>query len=145
MSQRTNLLPTLFLDFDGVLHPGHAKPADFIFKMPMFAEAIGSNDVRIIVSSSWRFQLTYNEIESRFPVSLRKKIDGVTGDAFVGRHARWQEIQACVRSRGISNWRALDDSRFEFPVGCTELIWCEGSRGIEQAQVVQIRTWLSQV
>lgn len=133
---------TLFLDFDGVLHASHAKPAEYFRKMPLLVEAIGDANVRIIVSSSWRFQSTYEEIESAFPQNIKGKLDGMTGDAFIGRHARWHEIQACVLTKRISNWRALDDSRFEFPNPCPELIWCEGSRGLQQSQIAEIQRWL---
>ena len=142
MTTRTATCPTLFLDFDGVLHPGHANPADYLCKMRMLVEAIGDSSVNIIISSSWRFQWTYEEIEALFPDSIRCKLAGITGDAFIGRHARWHEIKTCVRDRRISNWRALDDSRFEFPNPCPELIGCEGSRGLEGSQVAYIQKWL---
>ena len=142
MTTRTATCPTLFLDFDGVLHPGHAKPADYLCKMPLLVEAIGDSGVKIIISSSWRFQWTYEEIEALLPDSIRCKLVGITGDAFIGRHARWREIKTCVRDRKISNWRALDDSRFEFPNPCPELIWCEGSWGLGDSQVADIQRWL---
>ncbi|MCF8160485.1 MAG: hypothetical protein K9J76_07265 [Polaromonas sp.] len=142
MTIRSTSCPTLFLDFDGVLHPSHAKPANYFCNMPLLLDAIGNANVMIVVSSSWRFQSTYGEIECLFPRNIRGKLNGITGDAFIGRHARWHEIQSFVFARKISNWRALDDSRFEFPNHCPELIWCEGSRGLEQSQVSEIRTWL---
>lgn len=134
--------PTLFLDFDGVLHSGQAKPAEYFYKMPLLVEAIGDANIHIIISSSWRFQWTYEEIEGHFPENIRSKVAGMTGNAFIGRHARWTEIITYVRDKKISNWRAIDDSRFEFPNPCLELIWCEGSRGLEQSQVAEIRRWL---
>jgi hypothetical protein len=110
--------------------------------MPQLVNAIGSANVKIVISSSWRFQFTYEEIVSLFPQDIRDRLNGMTGDAFIGRHARWHEIQTFVRSRGMRNWRALDDSRFEFPNPCSELIGCEGSRGLEQSQVTEIQRWL---
>ena len=142
MTTRSGTCPTLFLDFDGVMHSGHAKPADYFCKMPLLVEAIGAANVKVIVSSSWRFQLTYEEIEDLFPDSIRSKLAGITGDAFIGRHARGTEIKTCVRDRKISNWRALDDIRFEFPSPCPELIGCEGSRGLEERQTAELQRWL---
>ena len=136
-----NRCPTLFLDFDGVLHPGHATPSDLFCKVPLLVESIAGTTIRIVISSSWRFQRTYKEIESHFPQSVREKFVGATGEAFIGRYARWQEIQSYVKAQKILNWRALDDSHFEFPNLCSELILCEGSRGLEQRQVAQIREW----
>ena len=141
MSRHT---PTIFLDFDGVLHPGHAEPSSYFCKMPFLTEAIGAFNVKIIVSSSWRFQMTYTEIKMLFPDILRSKLDGMTGDAFIGPHARWNEIKTCVRDRKIENWRALDDSFFEFPKSCDELICCEGGKGLEATQVSEIQSWLGE-
>jgi hypothetical protein len=73
--------------------PGHAKPADFFCNMPLLLDAIGNANVMIVVSSSSRFQLAYTEIECLFPQEIRGKLNGITGDAFIGQHARWHEIQ----------------------------------------------------
>jgi hypothetical protein len=142
---RQRLTPTIFLDFDGVLHPGHADPSSYFCKMPLLIEAICAFNVKIIVSSSWRFQMTYSEIEMLFPDILKSKLDGTTGDAFIGPHARWNEISACVRDRNIANWRALDDSFFEFPKPCDELISCEGGKGLEAIQVTKLQRWLGKI
>jgi len=37
--------PTLFLDFDGVLHPGHCSPGDFLCHLPRLLEALGQANV----------------------------------------------------------------------------------------------------
>ena len=79
------------------------------------------------------------------PESIKSKIDGMTGGAIIGRHARWNEIKTYVLENKIANWRALDDSHFEFPNPCPELILCEGSRGLEQNQVAEIRLWLATI
>jgi hypothetical protein len=144
MVQQT-LTPTLFLDFDGVLHPSHAEPSSYFCKTPLLTEAIGLFNVKIIVSSSWRFQMTYTEIKKLFPDVLISKLDGTKGDAFIGPHARWNEITACVRDRNIANWRALDDSFFEFPKPCDELISCEGGKGLEAIQVTKLQRWLGKI
>jgi hypothetical protein len=59
-----------------------------------------------------------------------------------GRHARWNEIRAYREKHALLDWRALDDSAFEFPRNCAELILCNGAIGMEEAQVRLIREWL---
>jgi len=132
----------LFLDFDGVLHPSHCSPGDFLCHLPRLLEALGQANVDIVICSSWRFQRSFEELRALFSPDIQRNIVGVTGAAFIGRHARWYEIQSYVKAHRITNWRVLDDSRWEFPDRCTELIACDGSRGMGQRQVDQIRRWL---
>jgi len=142
---RVHSRPTLFLDFDGVLHPNLATPTQRFIRMPMLLEAIGDQTVEIVISSSWRFEWSIDELREFFPAALRARIVSNTGSAYIGRHARWNEITAYCEAFGIGNWRALDDARFEFPNPCPELIACDGGRGMEAAQRDLIRTWLERI
>ena len=135
---------TLFLDFDGMLHPNLAAPQERFARLPLLLEAIGDHPADIVISSSWRFEWSLRQLRGFFPAAVRAAIVSTTGSAFIGRHARWNEITAYCSAAGISNWRALDDARFEFPDPCAELIACEGSRGIESVQQQSIRKWLEQ-
>ena len=47
---------------------------------------------QIVISSSWRFHFTQAEILARLPPQIARQVQGVTGDAHVGRYARWHEI-----------------------------------------------------
>jgi len=136
--------PVLFLDFDGVLHPNLATPEQRFVRLPLLANALGDSEVQIIVSSSWRFEWSLARLKALFPESIRTRLVGTTGPAHIGRHARWNEINACCTERRLTNWRALDDAYFEFPDPCEQLIRCEGSRGIGQAECVALAAWLSQ-
>ncbi len=143
-SSPTSPAPTLFLDFDGVLHPNLATAQQRFARLPLLAEAIADHRIEIVISSSWRFEWPIDRLRKLFPLGLQPAIVGTTGLAHIGRHARWREITAYCAAAGISNWRALDDARFEFPDPCAELIACEGSRGIERAQQESLRSWLEQ-
>lgn len=77
--------------------------------------------------------------------SLRERVVGFTGPAVVGRHTRYKEIQAYVKRRAVVSRRALDDSHFEFPDNCPQLILCEGSIGIQEPQIAALRDWLRKV
>ena len=56
--------PTLYLDFDGVLHPGHAQPNERFGLQNVLVDAISGYEVDIVVSSSWRFQYTLAKLKS---------------------------------------------------------------------------------
>jgi hypothetical protein len=61
----------------------------------------------------------------------------------IGKHARYQEIMTHVRQLGPGTaWRALDDSYWEFPTSCKELIRCNPNTGIGAKEVAQLNNWL---
>ena len=111
-------------------------------KMPLLEQAVGDLPVDIVISSSWRFQWELPRLRELLPADLQEKVRGVTGPAYVGRHARWHEINAYCVAKGVANWRALDDAFFEFPKDCEQLILCEGGRGLEGLQCERLRRWL---
>jgi hypothetical protein len=59
--------PTLFLDFDGVLHPNHAQDHQLFVWAPLLADALEGCQVDIVISSSWRFQWDLPHIRTRLP------------------------------------------------------------------------------
>jgi len=75
---------------------------------------------------------------------VQNKIVGVTGDAYIGAYARFHEINAYAMQNGITNWRTLDDSYWEFPQGCSQLIRCNPNSGLTQREVKTLIEWLSQ-
>jgi hypothetical protein len=136
-------MKTLFLDFDGVVHPSVATPKQLFAQAQMLVEPIERWRPQVVISSSWRFHFEQEEILSRLPKAISAQVIGMTGDAHVGKHARWHEIQAyCDRNR-IKDWRALDDSAFEFPSPCEWLIRCDGAKGMTAREVDQLAQWLA--
>ncbi len=135
-------LPTLFLDFDGVLHPNHSHPGQMFSRTPLLVDAIQSWKLDIVISSSWRFGHRLPGLRALLPEAIRDRVVGATGPAHIGCHARWHEISTYCASKDITNWRALDDAAFEFPDPCSELIHCEGGIGIGEAQVAALKHWL---
>ncbi len=135
---------TLFLDFDGVLHPTLAQPAALFIHGSRLAEALRLCPVNIVISSSWRFHFSKEDYLEKLPLELASQVVGATGEAHVGKFARWHEIQQYVKKHRIVDWRALDDSAFEFPLGCRELIACDGSVGVTSAQLDLVTSWLRQ-
>lgn len=136
-------MKTLFLDFDGVVHPSVATPKQLFAQAQMLVEPIERWRPRVVISSSWRFHFDQEEILSRLPKAISAQVIGMTGDAHVGKHARWHEIQAYCRRHRVGDWRALDDSAFEFPADCGELIRCDGAKGLTEREVDQLTRWLA--
>jgi hypothetical protein len=133
----------LFLDFDGVLHPGSGVDSGFLCRAPDLEEALSGHDLRIVVSSSWRFHIEMDEILGMLPPGLAQRVVGATGDAHIGRWPRFHEIRACVQvNEPLANWRALDDARLEFPDPCPELIACDPRTGFGSEQAGSLRRWL---
>jgi len=65
----------------------------------------------------------------------------------IGKHARYQEIMTHTNKHSQSpdftlQWRALDDSYWEFPSNCKELIRCNPNTGIGPKEVAQLVGWL---
>jgi hypothetical protein len=134
---------TLFLDFDGVLHPSLSAQGRYFERMDWLVRALDRAAVDVVISSSWRFHHAFGDLQRLLPVSLRPQVVGCTGPVLAGRHARWREITAYCATHRVREWRALDDSAFEFPAGCPELILCDGSRGLDERQVSTVRRWLA--
>ncbi len=133
----------LFLDFDGVLHSGNANSEQRFARAPALEEALGTHRCGIVISSSWRFHHSFDALELLLPASLRARLEGRTGNPVIGRHARYQEIRAWLSGSGGRDWRALDDSTFEFPEICPRLIACNGATGLGVKQVEAIKAWLA--
>ena len=133
----------LFLDFDGVLHPTTHGSA-LLSQLPLLESALEGCDYTMVISSSWRFHLEMEDLKRHFSSSVQNKIVGVTGDAYIGAYARFHEINAYAMQNGITNWRALDDSYWEFPQGCSQLIRCNPNSGLTQREVKTLIEWLSQ-
>ena len=131
----------LFLDFDGVLHPNHCAVDAYFSRMPLLESLLQSagSDLGVVISSSWRHHHTYEELLAFLPGSVSQQVVGATGSAVIGKHARYQEIRSYLSDyRGCSDWRALDDSAWEFPDPCVELVRCDGAVGLTNREVERI-------
>ena len=135
----------LFLDFDGVLHPTAEHLSQPFSRATFLADFLESVPFcEIVISSSWRFSYSLQEMVGMLPISLRERVRATTGNAYIGRHARYQEIKAYLgqlRYRNIT-WRALDDFLMEFPEGLPELIYCNPNFGIQDEQTLKLEKWL---
>lgn len=133
----------LFLDFDGVLHPTHFAGENPFNRVSLLEEALSDSPPGIVISSSWRFTHSIEKLGHLLPSSISKSIIGITGAPVIGKHPRFQEIQTYLAIHGQADWRALDDSYWEFPSPCRELIRCNPNTGLGDKQLLDLRKWLA--
>ena len=133
----------VYLDFDGVLHPASPVLGDLFSRTHLLEPIAEQTDLQIVISSSWRFTHTLEQLQAKLPSTLAQRVIGMNGDAVIGKHARYQEIMNHVRQlEPGTRWCALDDSYWEFPTSCKELIRCNPNTGIGVKEVAQLNTWL---
>ena len=135
----------VYLDFDGVLHATSLVTENLFSRVHLLEPLFEDGLAGIVISSSWRFTHSLTALKAKLPSTLAKCVIGMTGDAVIGKHARYQEITAHAYSNdAVVQWRALDDSYWEFPSNCQELIRCNPNTGISPKEVAQLSQWLSQ-
>ena len=134
----------LFLDFDGVLHPSHFASGSAFARASLLEETLLQFCPKIVVSSSWRFTHSIERLKKIVPGAIANLIVGTTGAPVIGKHPRFNEIQNFLQGYGPVDWRALDDSYWEFPNPCPKLIRCNPNTGISNKQVDILGIWLAQ-
>ncbi len=132
---------TLFVDFDGVLHPYGIAALDENFKLianptlfcwrPVLEDLLAPHpDVRIIVSSDWRRLFSDEALVTLLGPDLGQRFVGVV-DRY--NESRATEILAEVAHRRLCRWLAIDDHRtvYEaYQAGDEHFIACDPDLGI---------------
>lgn len=136
-------MKVLFLDFDGVLHPTSPGLEPFFIKAPLLDQALAGHQVSIVISSSWRFFQSLERLKAGLPKDLQDKVVDVTGPAYIGKHPRHHEIMSYLcTNQQYSDWVALDDSYWEFPNNCKELIRCNPNSGVGKREINLLTCWI---
>lgn len=145
----------IFLDFDGVLHPqydGQPTPVDVVFcHLPRF-EAILRDfpTVEIIISSTWRYQFTLDELRARFSpdiavriIDATPKTEHIDGNYLPAR--REGEILDWLAASGRESapWIALDDASWQFQQHRDRLVACTWHIGMDDATELELRAALA--
>lgn len=129
----------VFLDFDGVLHPGLA--GTFIY-LPLFEEFLRrQHDVLVVISSTWRLDQPIQDILRLFSDDVRPRVVGVTPSIQAVRHgARYAEIHSWLVAHQASHlpWVALDDDESLYPFPCHQLVKCDAARGLRAQHLVEV-------
>ena len=135
----------LFLDFDGVLHPATLNDNSELFSKNKLLEQTFLNlHCNIVISSSWRFHHSFDSLKNKLPAEVRRLIVGVTGDPYIGQFSRFNEIIEYLKEiKSISaDWISLDDSYYEFPPNCPNLIRCNPNTGMSFNESILLKNWL---
>ena len=132
----------IFLDFDGVLHPAHFSEGSEFSRMPLLEALVDDYSFEIVISSSWRFHYPLAELKAKLGRKLGDCVIGTTGQASQQKHARFNEINEWLDFHTKCDWRAVDDSKFEFPIDFRNLILCDSRTGIAERQIKFLKDWL---
>ena len=132
----------LFLDFDGVLHPTHFAGEAPFSRAALLEQTLSLFSPKIVVTSSWRFTHNLDKLQKTVPTCISSLIIGTTGHAVIGKHPRFTEIGNYLKAYEPVDWRALDDSYWEFPTPCPRLIRCNPNTGIGDKQILELEKWL---
>lgn len=132
---------TLFLDFDGVLHPEFCHESEHFCCLPFFEEAVRqAPDVEIVIASTWRFQHGFEDLVRRFSADVAQRVIGVTPrfteiedvpETLVS-FEREAECNAWLRANGrvAYPWLAVDDRSWLYkPFHCS-LFLINGKTGL---------------
>jgi len=132
----------LFLDFDGVLHPEPCYDDTRLFCHRELFESVVRDCpyVEIVISSTWRHNLSLDEIRALFSPEVSEKIVGVTPDwvdlpdlqEVIGQYRRHVEIEGYLRRSGKpwQDWVALDDKAYWFKPFLRNLVRCDSTIGM---------------
>jgi hypothetical protein len=153
---------TLFLDFDGVLHPYGCLARHHFVTLPLLGEVLRNRPwVEVVVASDWRLSTPSGEVRDwdLKPIeairgwlapepSVEVRLAGVTPirpdltrlpDRVLG-YEREAQCLAWLRAwrPGRSQWIALDDSEWLFSPFCPQLFVVDRKTGLLPEQLVDL-------
>ena len=124
----------LFLDIDGVLHPGNSETFS---RMALLVSLLQLEPTAsIVISSSWRKSCDYDHLKSYFPKGIRDRVIGHTGEV-AGELSRHREICEFVGRFNVRAFVAIDDDDSLFPSHCHYLIKTDPAIGLTDAVVAR--------
>ncbi len=145
----------LFLDFDGVLHPqydGVPTPVGEVFCHLSLFESIMRDfpHVEIIISSTWRYQFSIEELRSKFSPDIAGRIVGMTPQT---EHDEREYVQArreveilewlAISGRSDAAWIALDDAAWLFDKHRDRLVHCTWYVGLNDEVELKLKSALA--
>lgn len=136
---------TLFLDFDGVLHPEFCHESKHFSCLPYFENALRRiPDAIIVITSTWRLQRSLEQMLPFFSADVASMVVGVTPrfntlegipNTLLG-YERQAECEAWLRShqRSYLPWLAIDDRAWLFRPFNPSLFLVDGQTGMTSEQ-----------
>jgi len=142
---------TIFLDFDGVVHPVGCLSIEFLGEKlivtgellfcwaPILSQILERHNCDVVVHSTWRHHFSLTELRQRFPMSMQHCIVGITEG-----QKRHESILRYAEHHRIDDFIVLDDQPEEYPELWDRLVVCDSSRGIEDERIQgQIKCFLN--
>ncbi|MBM5572502.1 MULTISPECIES: HAD domain-containing protein [Deefgea] len=127
----------IFLDFDGVLHPGFDNTFS---QLPKFERLLRSvPDIEVVISSSWREGRAFQELKNIFNYKLQHRIIGITPSISLSN--RQIEIEHYCQEHLIFNYLILDDSEELFSRNCKGLYLINHETGLTDEDIKFIKRW----
>jgi hypothetical protein len=141
----------LFLDFDGVLHPGaafHTKrgielrgEGELFMWSPILQKLLSEcPQIQIVLSTSWVRQLDFKRAKKRLPESVQDRVIGATYHSSMEsgpdsipwmERTRWQQIATYLSRNKVQDWIALDDDAAGWPDDQRHrLLYCDPQTGL---------------
>lgn len=156
-------MATVFLDFDGVLHPDavyHYRGRGIVLESdghalfehaPTLAELLDPHpEVRIILSTSWVSMLDFKRAKSHLPKELQGRVKGSTFHSSMDMTwwnslSRFEQIENYVARHRLRAWIAIDDDDEGWPADArSRLVHCDRHGGIgDTAAQERLKNWLS--
>ncbi len=97
---------TVFLDIDGVLHPGFRGSLE---RLPIFLRLLDRYpQIEVVISSDWRRGRPLSELRGLFPKRHQARIVGMTPE--IDHQKRWREILAYIAQTSVGLCLVIDDS-----------------------------------
>lgn len=149
----------LFLDFDGVLHPDavyltkrgielRAEGELFMWSSLLSDALTNHPDIRIVLSTSWARQISYDNARKALPPALRSRVIGATWHSAMGRcwpdripwdlQTRYNQIATYLnRLPYPMPWLAVDDDDEGWPDDQREhLVLTDSMQGLSKPGVL---------
>ncbi len=135
---------TLFLDFDGVLHPLGSDKSDNFKCCSYLESSLADIPCEIVISSNWRIKNSVEYMISILPENIGKRVIGITQIIPPQKFKRYREISLFISANHLEkdNWIAVDDMFWEFPKSCTNLVICNPNQGLSLKEKNKITNWL---
>lgn len=137
----------LFLDIDGVLH-GDLTPK--LSQVDLFTHYLRLLPrVEVVISSTWREDLTLAQLRDLFAPDLHARIIDVTPQRPDGYDTggRAREVADWLAAAGLhagnARWIALDDWPHLYDTGCPWVLATDGATGFSDADGQALLDWFA--
>lgn len=136
----------LFLDFDGVMHPGNT--GTFVHEPKLAALLQELPRVRLVVTSTWRLSHSLEDLRGWFSPAVAARLVDVTPELphlTESDRVRQREIEAWLRKNPTTRWCALDDQPERYAPSCDWLVVTNPRTGLDATALARVRQLLTRL